>query len=60
MQIEGTEYIVTSLVIHYKLTNGKYFRDHNKLEVQSTGRFLYNGYLTNLMRNDVTDCGDQD
>jgi hypothetical protein len=47
--VEGSEYIVTSLVLHYKLQRGKYVRDHNKLKVQRTGRYLYNSFLTSLM-----------
>ena len=49
MQIEGEEYVVTGLVLQYKLQKGKYVRDHSKLEVLRTGRFLYNEYLSNMM-----------
>ena len=50
LQIEGQEYIVTALVLRYKLTRGRYVRDHNKLEVLRTGRYLYNEYLSNMMQ----------
>jgi hypothetical protein len=48
-QIEGKEYVVTALVLNFKLRRGRYERDHSKLEVQRTGRFLYNQYLTAMM-----------
>ena len=49
-QIEGQEYVVTALVLQYKLRRGRYVRDHNRLEVQRTGRFLYNGFLDRCMQ----------
>jgi hypothetical protein len=50
LQIEGQEYVVTALVLQYKLQKGKYVRDHSKLEVLRTGRFLYNEYLSSMMK----------
>jgi hypothetical protein len=62
MQIEGEEYIVTGLILQYKLQRGKYVRDHSKLEVQRTGRFLYNEFLRNMMElsREHKDFGHQD
>lgn len=50
VQIEGEEYVVTALVLQYKLRRGRYERAHNKLEVLRTGRFLYNEYLASMMK----------
>jgi hypothetical protein len=62
LQIEGEEYIVTGLVLQYKLQRGKYVRDHSKLEVQRTGRFLYNEFLRDMMKlsREHKDFGQQD
>jgi hypothetical protein len=49
MQIEGREYVVTALVLQFKLQRGRYVREHGKLEVQATGRYLYNQFLSDMM-----------
>lgn len=36
LQIEGKEYIVTSLILQYKLQRGRYVRDHCKVQVPSS------------------------
>ena len=41
---------MTALVLRYKLRRGRYERDHSKLEVLRTGRFLYNEYLASMMK----------
>jgi hypothetical protein len=35
-------YVVQSVVLQYKLVKGKYKQEHKRLEVNQTGRFLYN------------------
>jgi hypothetical protein len=62
MQIEGQEYVVTSLILQYKLHRGRYVRDHSKLEVLRTGRYLYNEYLKSMMKMTTSDndTGKQD
>lgn len=62
LQIEGKEYIVTSLTLQYRLQKGKYVRDHSKLKVLATGRYLYNEYLSSMMDQAPTkgDTGKQD
>ena len=44
------DYVVSSLVVQYKLRKGRYERDHNRLEVQQTGRYLVNMYLNQCMQ----------
>eukprot|EP01024_Parvocaulis_polyphysoides_P021608 TRINITY_DN2023_c0_g1_i2.p2 TRINITY_DN2023_c0_g1~~TRINITY_DN2023_c0_g1_i2.p2 ORF type:complete len:121 (-),score=3.22 TRINITY_DN2023_c0_g1_i2:276-638(-) len=48
IEVEGQGYVVSCVVLRYKLERGKYIRDHNKLEVQKTPR-----YFLNLMLNDL-------
>lgn len=62
MQIEGKEYVVTSLVLQYKLQRGRYVREHSKLQVLATGRFFYNEYLSAMMDKSPKDgdTGKQD
>lgn len=43
------DYVVSAVVLHYKLRSGKYQRDHNRLEVQKTGRWLLNQHLEQLL-----------
>lgn len=42
------DYIVDSVMFHYKLVGGKYQRDHNQLAVHSTSRFFLNKYLDHM------------
>lgn len=49
IEIDGKGYVVTSLLIQYKLVRGKYVKDHHKLEVQPTGRYFVNMMLENLI-----------
>jgi hypothetical protein len=62
LQIRGQEFIVTALVLNFKLQNGKYVKDHSKLEVLRTGRFLYNEFLSSMMEvsPENGDVGKQD
>lgn len=61
IEIDGQGYVVTSLVLQYKLVKGKYVRDHNKLEVQPTGRYFLNMMLENLISaRYIGPTGDQD
>ena len=43
------DFVVTSLVLQYKLVAGRYQREHNKLEVQQTNRYLMNLYYDSLL-----------
>jgi hypothetical protein len=53
--------VVTGLVLKYKLVKGKYVRDHNRLEVQPTGRYFVNMMLDNLIKATyVGPTGNQD
>ena len=42
------DYVVSSLVVQYRLVKGRYERDHNKLEVQQVSRWILGRYLDNL------------
>ncbi|KAG2451376.1 hypothetical protein HYH02_003978 [Chlamydomonas schloesseri] len=50
IDVEGQGYVVTTVVLQYKLRGGKYVRDHNRLDVQPTGRWLVNQMLENLIK----------
>jgi hypothetical protein len=50
IEIDGQGYVVTGLVLKYKLVKGKYVREHNRLEVQPTGRYFVNMMLDNLVK----------
>ena len=43
------DFVVTSLVLQYKLVGGRYQRDHNRLEVQQTSRYFVNLYYDSLL-----------
>jgi hypothetical protein len=43
-------YIVTALVLQFKLVAGRYRRDHSRLEVQPVGRYLTNLALESAFR----------
>jgi hypothetical protein len=45
IEIDGHGYVVTGLVLQYKLQRGRYVREHSRLEVQPTGRWLLNMML---------------
>eukprot|EP00892_Ulva_mutabilis_P000697 jgi/Ulvmu1/10628/UM066_0007.1 len=62
LSIEGKEYVVTSLILQYKLQRGRYVRDHCKLQVLPTGRYFYNEFLSAMMEMtpDDNDTGKQD
>lgn len=44
------DYVVDSVILHYKLVGGKYQRDHNQLAVQSTSRYFLNKYLDHMYK----------
>ncbi|KAL3147981.1 hypothetical protein ABBQ38_014276 [Trebouxia sp. C0009 RCD-2024] len=48
IEVEGQDYVVDSVMFHYKLVGGKYQRDHNQLAVHSTSRFFLNKYLNQM------------
>lgn len=43
------DYVVSGVVLQYKLVRGRYEREHNRLEVQTTGRYITNAWLQHLM-----------
>ena len=43
------DFVVTSLVLQYKLVGGRYQKDHNRLEVQQTSRYIVNLYYEGLL-----------
>jgi hypothetical protein len=43
------DYVVSGVVLQYKLVRGRYEREHNRLEVLSTGRYITNAWLQHLM-----------
>eukprot|EP00951_Prasinocladus_malaysianus_P009637 scaffold70346_cov37-Prasinocladus_malaysianus.AAC.1 len=47
-EVEGSEYVVSSVVLRYRLEYGKYVRDHNRLEVQPTSRYFLNRMLDDI------------
>lgn len=61
IDVEGSSYVVTTVVLQYKLRGGKYVRDHNRLDVQPTGRWLVNQMLEDLIKaRYVGPTGNQD
>ncbi|KAG2485848.1 hypothetical protein HYH03_015431 [Edaphochlamys debaryana] len=50
IDVEGSSYVVTTVVMQFKLRGGKYVREHNRLDVQPTGRWLVNQMLDNLIK----------
>lgn len=50
IEVEGQDYVVDSVILHYKLVGGKYQRDHNQLAVQSTSRYFLNKYLDHMYK----------
>eukprot|EP00884_Botryococcus_braunii_P003615 jgi/Botrbrau1/13254/Bobra.0074s0003.1 len=49
IEVDGLDYVVSGVVLQYKLVRGRYEREHNRLEVQSTGRYITNAWLQHLM-----------
>ncbi|GAB4818638.1 hypothetical protein N2152v2_005684 [Parachlorella kessleri] len=60
IEVEGSSYVVQSVVMQFKLVRGRYEREHARLEVQHTGRFLYNTFLEELYRLDSSHLQDRD
>ncbi|XP_077212092.1 uncharacterized protein LOC143847223 isoform X2 [Tasmannia lanceolata] len=48
--IEGQPYTVSAVIHRYQLRKGKYEPGEKRLDVQSTGRYILNLYLENLMQ----------
>jgi hypothetical protein len=42
VEVGGGSYVVQSVVLQYKFVRGRYRQEHKRLEVNRTGRFLYN------------------
>lgn len=49
LNVDGEDYVVTTVVSQYRLSAGKYRKEHNRLDVQPLSRWLLNGYLTNIL-----------
>lgn len=49
MTVKGEPYIVSGVTYQYQLRRGKYEARQKRLDVQSTGRYLLNLYLDNLL-----------
>lgn len=49
IEVNGSDYVVSSVVLQYKLVGGRYRREHNRLEVQQTGRYFLNMHLQSLL-----------
>ncbi|XP_073013317.1 uncharacterized protein [Typha latifolia] len=47
--IEGQAYIVSAVTHRYQLRKGKYEPSEKRLDVQSSGRYILNLYLKNLL-----------
>ncbi|KAJ3696948.1 hypothetical protein LUZ61_000653 [Rhynchospora tenuis] len=47
--IEGQTYTVSGVTHRYQLRKGKYEPSEKRLDVQSTGRYILNLYLENLL-----------
>ncbi|KAJ7554171.1 hypothetical protein O6H91_06G129200 [Diphasiastrum complanatum] len=47
--VKGEQYIVSGVTYHYQLRRGKYEPSDKKLDVQSTGRYILNLFLENLL-----------
>lgn len=48
--IEGQTYTVSAVTHRYQLRKGKYEPSEKRLDVQSTGRYILNLYLENLLQ----------
>jgi hypothetical protein len=56
VELEGEGcFVVSSVVLKYRLERGKYVRDHNRLEVQPTGRYFLNRMLDNIYESTDTE-----
>ncbi|XP_004514006.1 uncharacterized protein [Cicer arietinum] len=47
--IEGQAYTISAVTLRYQLRKGKYEQREKRLDVLSTGRYLVNLYLENLL-----------
>ncbi|GMH24872.1 hypothetical protein Nepgr_026715 [Nepenthes gracilis] len=50
VEIEGQAYTVSAVTHRYQLRKGKYEPSEKRLDVLSTGRYILNLYLENLLR----------
>ncbi|GMN42584.1 hypothetical protein TIFTF001_011785 [Ficus carica] len=49
--IEGQAYTISAVTHRYQLRKGKYEPSEKRLDVLSTGRYILNLYLENLLQN---------
>jgi len=49
IEVDGEWYIVAKLVCQYKLHGGRYVRDHHRLDVERSERWVMNRYLEGLL-----------
>ena len=45
---DGSSYVVESLILRFRLVNGRYQQEHRRVDVNKTGRFLYNTFLESV------------
>lgn len=49
IEVEGEDYIVSAVVLQYKLVRGRYQREHSRLEVMRLNRHLTNIMLEHIL-----------
>jgi len=52
IEIDGQSYIVEKTRIRWKLSGGRYVRDHKRLDVLGTSRYLSNMFLNGLLEKE--------
>mmetsp|Transcript_13794 Transcript_13794/g.24151 ORF Transcript_13794/g.24151 Transcript_13794/m.24151 type:complete len:161 (-) Transcript_13794:243-725(-) len=50
IDIEGQGYVVTATYVQMKLQKGQYVRDHSRLDVTPTGRWVLQQHLNSLLK----------
>mmetsp|Transcript_55889 Transcript_55889/g.177120 ORF Transcript_55889/g.177120 Transcript_55889/m.177120 type:complete len:98 (+) Transcript_55889:469-762(+) len=56
--VKEQEYVVSQVTYQYKLIRGRYKKEHKRLDVKETSRYLLDMQLTDLLEN--TPRGGQD
>lgn len=55
IEIDGQSFIVEKTRIRWKLSRGRYVRDHKRLDVLGTSRYLSNMFLNGLLEKESSD-----
>ncbi len=55
IEIDGQFFIVEKTRVRWKLERGRYVRDHKRLDVLGTGRYLSNMFLNSLLEIETSD-----